>query len=365
MPPSTSQTLRQRVDNFRQRFDLRVPILLAPMASASPPPLSIAVAQAGGLGACGVLAMAPEEILEWSQSVRAAGVDAFQLNNWIPGPATRCEPEQEAELRAFLAPWGPAAAADETDAPPPNFAAQCEAMLAVLPPVVSSVMGLYPSSYVRQLKRAGIAWFATVSTVAEARQAQDAGADGLVAQGMEAGGHRGCFEASAAERQMVGLVALLPAIADTVQIPVVAAGGIADGRGIAAALLLGASAVQIGTGFLRCPEAGIHPQWAAALGRCAPEDTLVSRALSGRAGRTIATAYVRAATESGAPTPAAYPIQRRLTAAMRRAALREGDVERMQAWAGQSAQLARVMPARRLVEDLWQEARNLLTAGWG
>jgi nitronate monooxygenase len=360
-----SPTLRQRVESFRRRFGLQVPILLAPMSGASLEPLSIAVGQAGGMGACGALMMAPEEILEWSQSVRAAGVNAFQLNNWIPVPATRCDPQREAEARAFLAHWGPAGTPEEAHAALPNFEAQCEAILAIHPPMVSSVMGLYSSSYVRELKRQDIAWFATVSTVAEARQAQEAGADGLIAQGMEAGGHRGTFDAGAAESQLVGLVALLPAVVDVVRIPVVAAGGIADGRGIAAALLLGASAVQIGTGFLRCPEAHTHPAWADALSRCAPEDTRVSRVFSGLAGRSIATDYVRAATASGAPVPAPYPIQRGLTAAMRRAALRDGDVECMQAWAGQSAQLAKAMPAKQLAEHLWQEAHGLLSVGWG
>src|SRR6185503_10421165 len=125
-------------------------------------------------------------------------------------------------------------------------------------------------------------------TVAEARTAEAAGADVIVTQGMEAGGHRGAFDAGEAERQLVGLFALLPAVVDAVRVPVVATGGIADGRGVAAALTLGASAAQIGTGFLRCPEAKIPPAWADALGRTAPENTMVSRAFSGRAGRSVA-----------------------------------------------------------------------------
>src|SRR4029453_16684900 len=145
-------------------------------------------------------------------------------------------------------------------------------------------------------KKRGNKWFAPATPVAEARAAEAAGADVIVAQGMEAGGHRGSFEADEAERRMVGLFALLPAVVDAVRVPVVATGGIADPRGVAAALLLGASAVQVGTGFLRCPEAKLHPGWADALARTPPEGTTVSRAFSGRAGRSIATAYVQAAT---------------------------------------------------------------------
>src|SRR6185436_18519675 len=141
-------------------------------------------------------------------------------------------------------------------------------------------------------------------SVTEARAAEAAGADVIVAQGAEAGGHRAAFDASTAERKLVGLFSLLPAVVDAVRVPVVATGGIADGRGLAAALLLGASAVQVGTGFLRCPEAKLHAAWADALARTPPEGTTVSRAFSGRAGRSIATAYVQAATAAAAPTPA-------------------------------------------------------------
>jgi nitronate monooxygenase len=177
---------------------------------------------------------------------------------------------------------------------------------------------------------------------------------------MEAGGHRGCFDAARAETQQVGLFALLPAVADAVRVPVVATGGIADARGIAAALILGASAVQIGTGFLRCPEAKIPPAWAQALAATAPEGTMLTRAFSGRAGRSIATDYVRAASSPTAPRPAPYPVQRGLTAKMRQTAQRTGDVQRMQAWAGQSAAMARAECAGDLVESLWREAQLLL-----
>ncbi|MBV9859252.1 MAG: nitronate monooxygenase [Alphaproteobacteria bacterium] len=349
-----------RVDTFCARFGLQIPILLAPMAGACPPSLSIAIANAGGLGSCGVLLMKPDEIAAWAEAVRAGSNGAFQLNNWIPDPAPARDAAHEAELREFLASWGPPVPLEAGDATPPDFSAQCEAMLAAHPRMISSIMGLYPPQYVGRLKEAGIAWFATVTTVAEARAAQAAGADVIVAQGAEAGGHRGSFEAAKAEREQVGLFALLPAVVDAVDLPVVATGAIADGRGVAAALALGASAAQIGTGFLRCPEAMIHPAWAEALSHTAPEDTLVSRVFSGRAGRSIATDYVRAATGEGAPSPAPYPVQRGLTAGMRAAAQKEGDVHRMQVWAGQSAALGSAEPASIVARQVWEAARSLL-----
>jgi len=353
---------RQRIEAFCARFGLRVPILLAPMAGASAPGLSIAIASAGGLGACGVLLMQPDEITGWANQVRGASNGAFQLNIWIPDPPPARDAGHEAQVRAFLGAWGPPVPPEAGDATTPDFAAQCEAMLAAAPPIVSSVMGLYPPDFVSRLKQRGIAWFANVSTVAEARAAEAAGADVVVAQGAEAGGHRGCFDAALAEQQLVGLFALLPAVVDAVKLPVVATGGIADERGVAAALMLGASAAQIGTGFLRSPEAKLHPAWAEAIGRTAPEDTVVSRAFSGRAGRSIATDYVRAALAPEAPRPAPYPVQRGLTAAMRAAAQKAGDVERMQVWAGQSARLARADPAAERLQQIWRGAQALL--GW-
>jgi nitronate monooxygenase len=330
------------------------------MAGASAPSLSIAVANAGGLGSCGVLLMQPDEIMAWAAEVRSNSNGAFQLNIWIPDPAPQRDPAQEARVRDFLAGWGPPVPPEAGDAAPPDFSAQCEAMLAAGPPIVSSVMGLYPPEFVARLKQQRITWFANVSTVSEARAAEAAGADVIVAQGAEAGGHRGCFDAAAAERQLIGSFALVPAVVDAVRVPVVATGGIADPRGVAAALALGASAAQIGTAFLRCPEARIHPAWAEALGRTAPEDTMLSRVFSGRAGRSIATEYVRAATAEQAPRPAPYPVQRGLTAAMRAAGQKDADVRRVQAWAGQSAALAKAEPAADSVRRLWDGARALL-----
>jgi nitronate monooxygenase len=263
-------------------------------------------------------------------------------------------------VRAFLAGFGPAVLPEAGDARPPDFEAQCEALLAAQPAAVSSIMGLYPAPFVQRLKAAGIAWFANVTTVAEARAAEAAGADVIVAQGAEAGGHRGAFEAVRARDEAVGLFALLPAVVDAVRVPVVATGGIADARTAAAALVLGASAVQVGSALLRCTEAGISPAWVAALQGLAPEDTRLTRAFSGRWGRALASGYVRSAAAPDAPEPAPYPVQRGLTAAMRKAADAADDVQRMQAWAGQGVGRATGGPALEWVGALWRDTQRQL-----
>ncbi len=347
-----------RAQAFADRLGVRVPILLAPMAGACPPSLSIAVANAGGLGACGALMMKPHEIAAWSAEFRANSPGAFQMNLWIPGRPPSRDSELEKRQREFLATWGPPVPPEAGDASPLDFEAQCQAMLDAAPKVISSIMGLYRPKFVSELKARKILWFATATTVAEAKAAEIAGADAVVAQGMEAGGHRGGFDPDEGEHQMVGLMALLPQVVDAVNLPVIATGGIADERGVAAALMLGASAVQIGTGLLRSPEAGMHPSYVDRLGRTEAHETVVTRAFSGRPGRSVATAYVRAALNG--PPPAPYPVQRGLTSGMRESARKSGDAERMQMWAGQSAKLAKAQPAGKIVQHVWKNSLTLL-----
>ena len=352
----------RRAAAFAAHFGLRVPVLMAPMAGACPVALAAAVARAGGMGALGALLHEPAALARWVAEFRAAIDAPLQINLWAPDPAPHRDAVHEASVREFLARFGPPVAADAGDTPPIDIESQYEAVLAARPAVVSSIMGLFSDGFVQRCKTAGIAWFATATTVDEARRAEAAGADVIVAQGAEAGGHRGAFDAATARDRAVGLFALLPQVVDAVRVPVVAAGGIADARGVAAALLLGASAVQPGTAFLRCAESDIASVWADGLNGLAPEDTQLTRAFSGRWGRSIATAYVRAAAAPGAPDPAPYPVQRGLSAPMRRAATATGDLQRMQAWAGQGAALAQAVPAAAVVEALWGGACTLLRA---
>jgi nitronate monooxygenase len=360
MPSTTSA--RQRAAAFCHRFGLRVPILMAPMAGACPAGLAAAVANAGGMGGLGALTTSPEGIDAWAKQFRGQSNGTFQINLWVPDPPPVRDAVHEGRVRDFLGQWGPPVPAVAGDVVPLDFGKQCAAMLDAAPRVVSSIMGLFPESIVAELKSRGIAWFACATTLAEAREAEAAGADAVVAQGFEAGGHRGAFDAAAAERQGIGLIALIPRLADKLSVPVIATGGIGDGRAIAAALTLGASAVQVGTALLRCPEAGTAPAWADALADLEPEATMPTRAFSGRLGRSIATDYVRAAAQHDTPNPAPYPVQRGLTTPMREAAVRANDVHRMQAWAGQAAAMARPEQAGDLVARLWAEAEALLPA---
>ena len=354
-----SSAVASRAEAFCRRFGVSVPILLAPMAGACPVPLSAALANAGSMGAMGAVLSSSADIGRWMDEFRTASTGPAQVNLWVPDPAPTRDVAAEAASRAFLAQWGPDVPASAADAAPADFEEQFAALLAARPAVASTIMGVLLPHHVQQLKDAGIARIACATTLSEARAAQDAGADAVVAQGAEAGGHRGAFDPAMAERQLVGLFALLPRPADHLQIPVIAAGGIADGRGIAAALTLGPapcrsappSCARPKRRSLRRGPMGWPPANRKTLGRPVP---------SAVAGRGPATPYVRAAAAEGAPAPRPYPVQRGLTAPMRKQAAQENRPAAMQAWAGQSAWMAPAQPAADVLGGMWEQAQALL-----
>ncbi len=352
-----------RVAAFCDRYGLGVPIIQAPMAGACPPGLAVAVAEAGGMGAAGAVLDSPEAIEAWVRTYREGSSGPFQMNLWIPDTPAPGDPGEQ-RARRFLERLG---APGEPGGPAPVFAEQCEALLAAAPTVISSIMGMFDPPTVERIHGAGIAWFACATTLEEALAAEEAGADAVIAQGVEAGGHRGTFDPTAAGSTAVGLVALVPALVDALRVPVVAAGGIADGRGLAAALVLGASAVQVGTAYLRSPEAAIADSWAAGLGSAAPETSVLTRAYSGRPGRALPTPFVRAWSADDAPPPARYPVQRGLVAQWRRGRPTGAEqtgavaVDAVNHWAGQASRLARAEPAGAITAEMWRSARALLS----
>ena len=346
----------EKTKKFCEEYELALPIIMAPMAGACPPALAAAVSNAGGMGACGSLMLNSEQIKDWTNEFKSKTNGSLLLNTWIPDPEPTRDLHHEKQLIEFLSRFVPDMSKKFTNISNVSFEAQCRAMLDADPTVISSIMGLFKPSFVSELKDRRIKWFATVTSVSEAIIAEEAGADALVVQGSEAGGHRGNFCTD--YDQSVGLMALLPTVSDAVAIPIIATGGIADSRGVSAAILLGASAVQIGTGLLRTPEADVPAAWADALKNTLPEDTVITKAYTGKPGRAIRNQFTDAAGNSLNPAPAPFPIQRALTAKMRSKAVEENNIATMQAWAGQAASLAKKFDAGELIQNIWAEVEE-------
>lgn len=346
---------------FRELLGSRLPIAQAPMAGAGGVELAVAAISAGAVGSLPCAMLRPDEVRAQAAEIRARAAGPLNLNFFcheMP-PA----PNQEAWLallRPFYDRFGIGPAVEEGPVRAPFDSTMAEAVEAVRPDIVSFHFGLPEEPLLERVRAAGARVIASATTIAEARWLARRGVDGIIAQGWEAGGHAGRF-LSPPEEQL-GLVALVPQVADATGLPVIAAGGIADGRTMAAALILGAAAVQVGTAYLFCPEALISPRHRAALASDRAERTVFTNLFTGRLARGLRTPPVDAL----GPVPEGAPPFPHATAALvplARAARERGEEGFAPMWAGQSAPLGRTLPAAELTEAIAREALALLAPG--
>jgi len=342
-------------------FRIEHPLVLAPMAGFVTAGLAAAVSDAGGLGSIGCAAMPPELAVKTIIELRAMTRKPFNANFFCHTPAT-ADAAREQAWRERLSPYYRELGIGREPLPRLDLApfgeAMCEAIEAAKPDVVSFHFGLPAAGLLARVKGAGCRVISSATTVEEARWLEAHGADAVIAQGAEAGGHRGTFLAGDLNRAMAsqpGTLALVPQIADAVSVPVIAAGGIADGRGIAAAFALGASGVQIGTAFLRCPEAATSPLHRDALRDARDDETLLTNVFTGRPARVIATRLPR---ELGLLSDAApdFPLPMGELPRLRARAEQQDRCDFTPLWSGQAAALGREMTARALVLTLVEEA---------
>ena len=300
----------------------RYPLIQAPMAGVNTPELVAAVSDAGGLGSLGGAMLDPDALREQLAAVRAITSAPFAVNLFAPLTTPEAPRRGRLDARADRAPARAARARPAGRRRPSRrraFDAQLEVVLERPPAVFSITFGLPPAAALAALREAGVTVVGTATTSAEAVAVAEAGCDAVVAQGSEAGGHRGTF-ATDFESALVGTMALVPQVRDRVDVPVIAAGGIMDGRGIAAALALGADGVQMGTAFIGCDETRAPDPYVDTLAESADGDTVVTPAFTGRPARALRTGWVDEIESSGAELPP-YPLQAMLLAELRAAGL--------------------------------------------
>lgn len=344
---------------------IELPIVQAPMAGATTPALAAAVSEAGGLGSLGCAMLPPNDVALSAERFRAMSNRPFNLN-FFCHPVPERDAGREARWLERLAPYYAEAGLPlptDYSGPPPFDAAMCEAVVRIAPRVVSFHFGLPDQPLVDRLRGAGSLILSSATNPREARILAERGVDAVIAQGAEAGGHRGSF-AGDHETGMIGTMALVPQIIDAVDVPVIAAGGIADGRGIAAAFMLGAAGVQIGTAYLFCEEAQVSPLHRAALETTEAGQTAVTNVLTGRPARSIVNRIIRELGPIAADTPA-FPILHSSIMTVRTAAEARGAVDFTPLWSGQAAPLGRRTTARELTETLAADALRRLGAGRG
>jgi nitronate monooxygenase len=344
------------------RLGLRYPIVLAPMAGGpSTPALVAAVSNEGGLGMIGAGYLSAEATRAAIRAVRELTDRPFGVNVFVPDvmPDADTIARTVARSRELLSPY-----ATELGIPLPaelpinDFDAQAAVLVEERVPVVSFTFGVLSARWVAALQWIGTVVMGTATTVAEGKALEDSGADFVVAQGAEAGAHRATFLGSV-DRSLVGTMALVPQMVDALTVPVIASGGIMDGRGIAASMMLGAAGVQLGTAFLATPESGAPAAHKAAVLNATDDSTSVSPVYSGRAARGVINRLGRELAPHAAELPP-YPLQNSLTRDLRAAAARAGNAELMSLWAGQGTRLATDLPAAEVFRRLARETGELL-----
>ncbi len=337
------------------------PIIQAPMAGGpTTPDLVAAVSNAGGLGSLGAASLPPEPLRKQVKEVRSLMDAPFGVNLFVPTPF-EADPEKIERAKVLLGLYREELGIEGSGIPSSfeeSFDDQLEVILEERVPVFSFTFGIPSEEQLRRLRDAGIITVGTATTVREGLRLEEEGVDIVVAQGSEAGGHRGTFLGDFRDA-LIGTMALVPQMVDALSVPVVAAGGVMDGRGLAAALILGAEAAQMGTAFLACEESGAHPEFKAAVLGAADDETAITRAFSGRAARGLKNRFLVEVGMREAELPP-FPIQNALTRDVRAAAQRQDRLEFMSLWAGQAVRLARRTTAGDLVRETAEEAEGVL-----
>jgi nitronate monooxygenase len=336
-----------------------LPIVQAPMAGSQGPKLCIAVCEAGGLGSIPCAMLTPDVLRAQISEIRAATKAPFNVNFFAHTPPTPDAARESAwieRLSAYYAEFGldPAEGAKGPGRAPFD-AAMCAVIEEMRPPVVSFHFGLPDETLVARVKNAGAKIWSSATTVAEARWLEARGVDAVIAQGREAGGHRGMFLTNDIDAQP-GLFALLPQVVDAVKVPVVAAGGIADGRGVAAALILGATAAQIGTAYLLSPQASTSAVHRAALKAGRDDTTRLTNLFTGRPARGHLNRYLREQGPMNAAAPA-FPLATGAITPLRNHAEKLGSGEFSPLWSGEAAPLAHEQDAGEFTRRVWAAAR--------
>jgi nitronate monooxygenase len=338
------------------------PIIQAPMGFHTNPEMTVAVCGAGALGSFPCAALTTVQVRDVVGKIRAQTAKPLNLNFFCHD--TQRDPALEAawlkRLESYYSELGVTPPVFPTAIRPPFSVEMCDVVVELKPEVVSFHFGLPDKSLMDRLKGAGCVTLSSATTVAEARWLEDHGADAIIAQGVEAGGHRGMFLTTEPESQL-GTLALVPQVVDAVKLPVIAAGGIADGRGIAAALALGASAVQMGTAYLFCPEAPISPYHRAALRTAKDSLTAVTNVVSGRPARVFMNRIVREVGPLTAGVPS-FPLGGVALTPLRAKAESAGSADFSALYAGQAAALGRELAAGELTLKLVSEALERLGA---